>query len=558
VIPLAQSAIVFSTDELSVERVVAHAGYVHSGGPLVLAAPWQDVEPDDLIDKGREYLDRCELSSADLIWYTRGYAEDHPSDEPRELHPLPGLEIDEKRYHLGERPFREESNRVKDELRKARKGKGTGALLYAYRDVAIHASATLPPYLHYPDRSSQDWLVVYETHAKKENPIHDLDDAQETKLFWAGIFTTPHRLVNAMLNLCEVEEGDVVLDPFAHTGTVAIEAAQFGARTQSFDLSEVLGAQDNFEFFCAENPGDDLSLVEKLFSNIELFSQLSKLADERSGTNVLGLPDIAESDRIESLLRNESTKDVLGDRGNRILYWLLRRSALEAKRAGEAATESAAKTKAVQIVTELRQHLVRLEGLRAEPFVRDDGRLCVVPGTEVTSEFFPTDWRNRSPRVFLSYSVDPNNHGFEFEEADITDGLLDIAAESIDIVATDPPYGYGDDIPYDLLRKIWLSFFRMSLRVLRDGGALVFCALDKVKTGRPLNTLLKTEELLDLLNCAAAEQNIHFGFPSIDPVATHARGLYYWKSPRSLNRSLFAARIYRAKPEQATSTGDET
>jgi tRNA G10 N-methylase Trm11 len=68
---------------------------------------------------------------------------------------------------------------------------------------------------------------------------------------------------------------------------------------------------------------------------------------------------------------------------------------------------------------------------------------------------------------------------------DITKGLPNVPESSVDAVVADPPYGYGDEIPYQDLRQIWVSFIRESLRVLRDGGMLAFCGLDKVKTGRP-------------------------------------------------------------------------
>ena len=48
-----------------------------------------------------------------------------------------------------------------------------------------------------------------------------------------------------MLSLAEVGPGGKVLDPFCHTGTVAIEAACLGATSLNADIKESQGAQDN-------------------------------------------------------------------------------------------------------------------------------------------------------------------------------------------------------------------------------------------------------------------------------------------------------------------------
>ncbi len=60
-----------------------------------------------------------------------------------------------------------------------------------------------------------------------------------------------HRLINALLNLADVGDDKEVVDPFSYSGTVAIETASLGGIAQSFDISEVLGAHDNFEFLSA-------------------------------------------------------------------------------------------------------------------------------------------------------------------------------------------------------------------------------------------------------------------------------------------------------------------
>jgi putative methyltransferase (TIGR01177 family) len=62
------------------------------------------------------------------------------------------------------------------------------------------------------------------------------------------------KLSRALVNLSRVKEGDVLLDPFAGTGSIAIEASLTGAKVAGVDLSEkmVLGALSNMKHFYQE------------------------------------------------------------------------------------------------------------------------------------------------------------------------------------------------------------------------------------------------------------------------------------------------------------------
>lgn len=535
VAPLRQSAIAASTHELDVANLVARSGYMHSGGPLVFARQWRKADATGIRKACRQYLMSHAAAGADLIWYQKMDEQNAPKE-------LNSILIDESRYHLGERPFRPEAERIRAALRG--QSNTPKILLYAYRDRARTKSDTKSVYLDYEERDTEDYLIIYKTDAKKENPIHNLDDVDECKPFWAGIFNTPHRLINALLNMADVGENSIVVDPFSYSGTVAIETAKLGGIAKSFDISEVRGAEDNFQFFCTVAGPETLQVAKRILSVPKKVHELLDLAIAHSGVNELNMPDVKEDGRIEQLMIQRSWRKQLSTSGGRMAYYLLRRYHMESRRKVRKVGSDPQKY-VEKLVNRLESALQYMAALRK--YQKDGLRLCVVPGQHVTSEHC-IDQKHKTSRVFLSYAAgSPNNNRFRFKLHDITGMPLPLPDGSVDAVVSDPPYGYGDMIERDDLYRIYRAFFKQALRIIKNGGSLVFCALDKVRTGRAANNLFTTEEVVRMLHDEASQSRVDFAFPSIDPIAEQARGLYYWKSPKALNRSIFAARIYRRK-----------
>lgn len=534
--PLRQSAVLASNQTLRIREIVARCGYIHSGGPVVFVSQWRLADSQTVKDRCRSYLSQRQCSGAEICWYRTSQEKDSAKE-------LKNLLIDDTRYHLGDQPFGQEAARITVAVRGV--SPDSTVSLYAYRDHARVSGETRVLYLDYPERDIEDFLVIYQSDAKNENPIHGLDHDEECKPFWAGIFNTPHRLINALLNLADVGVNNEVVDPFSYSGTVAIETAKLGAIAQSFDLSEVRGAQDNFEFFCTSNGKRDLLNVRRILDDDPKYSALLALAESRAKVNALQMPDVAPDDQVERLMEDGAYRDLLRQRAGRISYYLLRRYYMELKRGvkGKDILGSDGIQYAIKQLDKLSAALNRILSLQQHR--SDNESLCFVPGNSVTAKHCE-DHTHKSSRVFLSYWLNrTTERGFRFAPHDITSGALPIEDGTVDAVVTDPPYGYGDLLDRDQLQRVYTAFFSEALRILKNGGSLVFCALDKVRTGRPTTKLFTTEEVIRMLHDAACKLRIDFAFPSIDPLAEQARGLYFWKSTKALNRSIFAARVYR-------------
>lgn len=291
-----------------------------------------------------------------------------------------------------------------------------------------------------------------------------------------------------------------------------------------------------------------LNDAKSILADQEKAAALISLAEARSKLNGLNLPEIMPDQTIEQLMKEPTHGALLQSPAGRIAYYLIRRYRLEKLRGTKGddfLLGGPIEFARTQIDSRLMPARKRVEELMRH---RVKGtRLCQIPNSDLTAELCD-DYAHKTNRVFLCYKIDPTTkEKFQFDKKDIINDELKPQDDLVDAVVSDPPYGYGEVIPHKDLQRIYMSFFDKSLQILKDGGSLVFCALDKVRTGRSKTELLTTEDVIRMLHDAACKHRIDFAFPSIDPVAEQAKGLFFWKSSSALNRSIFAARIYRQK-----------
>jgi hypothetical protein len=410
----------------------------------------------------------------------------------------------------------------------------------------------------YPDRNLTEYAICYLSNFKRDNLIHELDSKNEAKPFWAGIFTTPHRLMNAMLNLGKVKKDHVVVDPFCHTGTLAIEASQIGCKVICADIAEIQGAADNYEFLC-KGSDNFLRLVNALHGLVkaspDVLKQLNDLASESAVLNVHGIPEIDDRMRIDRIMNRLSGRE--GDLSrleNRLFFYILRRYELNRKRQfndefGES-LEMVRQYLGKQTITEQEgdDKLEYYNGyfhfsrqMKAfEAAFKTEG-VPIVKATHREFKDLFEDSQYPSTRIGFVSIADSSP---DFLERDILQSFdkYGIGKDSLDAVITDPPYGYGEDLKKQQIYDIYRALFEKAFGWLKDGGHLVYCTLDKVRTGR-IEGLLFTEDIIKLCNEVAAREKIEFVSHSIYPIRREPSFLFYWKSKWALNRAIVALKI---------------
>lgn len=546
---LEQSAIVVSNFPLKELEMIQRAGFIHSAGDLIFEKGWDDLTHKFVSDLLNDFsILKKEFFKVDF--YTRSENDSHKQK-------LEKLMIDDRRYHIGPKSFqsaRAEINKDHEEflLQNRIQKEGLGNI-FIFKDTGKKQPTNLFDDL-YVDRTILEYAICYLSRYKRDNPLHTLDEIEESRPFWAGIFTTPHRLTNAMLNLAHLMPESKIVDPFCHTGTTAVESAQIGCEAICCDLYEVNGAKDNYEFFCSG--AESLSAVSTKIMNIatskpHVMNDFNNLAATTVKLNGNGLPEIREESHIEDIVNSfsESESD-LNLFENRVCFYITRRYHLNRLRNNDVDKYKEAKELVVRFVGSRDGeadgafgYLRCADQMNAfEEAVKSDGAPVIKASDKRFRELFEDS-------AYCSTRVGWMNKAKSSPTFRLNNILSDISAyeipdDTIDAVITDPPYGYGEVMTLKQLQDIYMGLFEKAFRWLKSGGYLVLCALDKVKTGRTKG-LLFTEDVVKMANRVAKGRRITF---VTDGLRLGQKGpfyLYYWKSKYALNRAVIVLRILK-------------
>lgn len=136
------------------------------------------------------------------------------------------------------------------------------------------------------------------------------------------------------------------------------------------------------------------------------------------------------------------------------------------------------------------------------------------------------------------------------DNVDIAIRGIPLDSDTVDAIVTDPPYGYGSDLEDDGARQLYEKFFREAFRVLKPGGRIVMCVLDKVRTGKNVSPDVMTQGVVNLANDVAKDEKVFFLADSLRPSGPDDLLLSYWKAQHKLNRGILSFRIDKGLPRQ--------
>jgi hypothetical protein len=523
---LSQCALVLSSIELDIKEIIRRSGYIQSGGKLLFISKWENLEIDFIQHIVLEFCKK-EEKYYNIVFYKE-------KDNQTKIK-LEGLLIDDKRYHIGDKSFNVASDKIVSDLKDQfgdLKLQNGGDSIFLFREKAKIRDNSILADL-YEDRDLVDYCVCYLSEYKKDNIFHEMDDLKERKPFWSGIFTTPHRLMNAMLNIAKVDQNSIVLDPFCHTGTLAIEASQIGCKVIVSDIFGTIGAKDNYDFLCS-GANNFLNLVKKISDNIknkDLTGKLLDIIDKSTYLNNQGLPEA-----------NNEVLTEIKELDERLYFYILRRYMMENLRGAE--LDPLNKFLETYLSSDKNDPGYGLFAKQLELF-ENTFRVTnesIITLNKENEEFF-TDSFYKTKRIgYLNNSVD-NYPSFQKNDICSKDDY-NIDKDSIDAIVTDPPYGYGEDLNANQVEEIYTYLIEKSIKWLKPGGSLIFCALDKVKTGR-IEGLIFTERILEIVNFTAKKNNAKFIMNDILLTNKHLKNVYYWKSKYALNRSIISLQIIK-------------
>jgi len=393
-------------------------------------------------------------------------------------------------------------------------------------------------------RTNERYFMCYEQMFHNRNPFFIFD---ENKPGWVEHTTMPHTLAAAMLNITRPNWGSkkaTIVDPFAGTGTTLFEAAKLGALTIVTSDKSALAcraAADNARFFVSSK-----GLLQRLHQYIASIRAAIDEHDDDETETVVDAADVAPlAQEIRSWSRGASFQ-LRSERrffrrhtslSPRIAFYLAlrtnKRHAAGFSRRSEAwprafAREADLLNRQIEKLVALHDLVGNTAGTQDDVCVDYVGRFSrnVTLSPEVLRRFL-------MPRIEKQRPRDANN---------IESWLK---RKSVDVVITDPPYGFNTDDDSETLARLYVNFLRGVLGALRDDGQLVICLPERSNIGKtPLGFQHHGIVIHQVLSLAREYDKEVMGFSPATPGRLF-QPPYYWESDRALRRSILHFRFKR-------------
>ncbi len=488
IIKFTNSCIVKSSIKLDLEKIIKNSGYIHSCGVLVFCKQWDSITTNDLINNINSFVDK-EKAFCKLSFYTDVDIKDLERN-------VDNIMIDKERTYIGKKFFSKEINTILEKVNEHLADKNLSSKnninnIFVYKDESHNSFNGLE---FYDEQDVSNTLIAYNSLYKKDNALHILDHYNESKPYWAGIYTTPHNLTNAMLNIAQIKEGEIIFDPFLHTGTTILEAAKYGCTVIGSDYSEPIGAKDNIEFLLDI---DNLQKrIDRINNKIHDTAYLSSLQEIINSSMQNGNDAFSNYEKIEELI---NANPILENIEDRVIFYILRRYTL----------------RQLQGIAQKNTRENELEE-KIKLFNNYKELACIC--CDNPNGWYPNDKNNIKENTFVNDAnkyntmrIGPVKHNdFKYFIMQTDASKLYINDNSVDVIVTDPPYGYGDDIDDAELVNLYINFINESFRILKPGGRIVMCVLDKVKTGKPINPRTVTKGVIDMIEKVTKEKRIKF------------------------------------------------
>ena len=536
-----QSSIIKTTfNEELLGNIAKRASYLHSCGPLINAFQMDTASVETVREDISNFIRQRNISKFELSFYTR-------DQFGQRADALEGLLIDEKRFFLRELPFEHARNRLES-------WDGPGkivldsalekdARIWIYKDVNEGFGET--SIWNYPEKEDEIFLIIYNPKFRVKNALFDLDNAAEAKPYWKGIDTTPERLMSAMLNLAQIQTGQVILEPFAHTGTLIHEAVKYDLEKIIYnDKFETIGAKDNLELLTS-HPEEIIKLVHEIRSRMMLKNGSSQLPSYANIRELVQSSLKWEADeaypKITGIDVLQKKNSWLDQRECRLLFYIIRRFYIE-NRIGCIRNNTSKKSKTYGKFRDMLEgnELIALNEFTSNALnqIQIYAEKISRIGTERVSKgivdigYSPIA-QDKCQFLVPDSNIDISKYGIPLEE------------NSIDAIITDPPYGYGSLEDQKKIMVLYKKFFEEAYKVLKPCGRIVMCVLDKVRTGKEILPEVMTEGVVELANNVAKSRNISFLTNNLRPYGRDELLLSYWKAKHKLNRGILAFQIFK-------------
>lgn len=576
--PLFGSCIVFSREPIADDvllRVCVEAGYVFSCGECVYFEPLASASRRELSDAVAECSGRIEGVPL-CVPYTHEDFDNYESLATREAHArgLHDLKFYIEKYYLGVEPFAAAMRRLGDELAGTvvvpepgdyklthDKAGATQDALWIFVDWSLHGF----------ERHDQALLCYRQQYANK-CPHHLFD---ENKPAWIRPTTIPPALAAAMVNMTRPHwSGDdiVLYDPFCGTGTFALEGVQFDAvsKIECRDLDQVARQliEDNVAVLAMDHTGPATSTCKKCQEGAseKRESKENPWHCERDSCELCDLerklhhldethPECAwpktaftqaasqQSEGHDGAGWVEVTPELLREFKERsliervVFYLMLRTQKRRSSSDRLLPNQDEFWEYFDHEKDTLRGQVASLMKLRRHQRQKREelGHVRVIRGLRHYSRGVTV-----SPGLLRSWEDRVRVEHGRAEE------LPERLKACVDVVVTDPPYGFNtDEEPGELAQMYLETIGRLSESLKEGGGQVAMCLPEQSRTGRTIQPYARRGWVMRHLLAKVASQGRHEPTWEAVTVGVPFDPPYFWRSGRALERAIVHMRVKR-------------
>lgn len=568
--------------EIDIEQICFQSGYIHSCGENIYTRKMTKAKYESLVNRLDAYLQDYD-KPLNFIMYTH---EDYPIKNKLYVNDFQKHGLDEIKFYL-EKFYMQDISlmQVAEDLQTNQKLDGKINVVNRTKAKKSRADEciwliidrSIGEDLKYP--GEEQYYICYKQMYINENPFHIFD---ENKPGWINSVTIPHTLMGAMLNIgragCPNSGGEEfkVIDPFVGSGTTLLETLKYtDIDFEGGDLCEIsqVIAEINLTFFamdyislnktqklilgyiksldpamCTEismelNLKDEDSKVLSDFA-MAIYTAIRKYYSELKTEEKIFAEKftVLANDLAQSILSDNVSKNVPISKKNikiilqicLLLTWrTYKRNEIRYKN-----KEELPQTFKEDVAEEFKGFLYRLLSLihlrkryKNDTIIKsDDGRVIIYSGKYTKACSINNE--------FIKNSIDSSTK--IKQKVDVIDFLNGFKGGTVDLIITDPPYGFNTIEEKKSFSKLYIAFINAMVKALRNGGQIIMCLPARSHSGKTVNVFAQ-KEVVSRQFMIAAQENGKYMSERKENLA-EPKQLYtfpfYWDSEKALKRDI--------------------
>ncbi len=574
--------------ELNVQQICFQSGYIHSCGENIYTRNMKKAKYDALVDRLKTYLQDYK-EPLNFIMYTH---EDFPIKNKMYVNDFQKHGLDEIKFYLEKFYMQDVSliqvmERLRNDTRLEGKikimGKAEAKQSHAEESIWMIIDRSIGSDPKYP--GDKRYYICYKQMYINENPFHIFD---EDKPGWINPVTIPHTLVGAMINIGRgewpnnVKERYRVIDPFVGSGTTGLEVLKYDDIDfwggDKCEISRMI-ARMNLRFFAMDIK--DLQYIQDLVLayleglNTEKYTMIMKELNIKKGGEKDSKKTLAIGIQyqLSSIQGQFNEKEFVGNYCSIVkeLSKIItsRVSAKDKKYLTEEKVEFIAQLFVLLTWRAYKHNEFRYE--KAEDFdltsdsaeefkgflyrllsyihLRERGKDDIMDGNNEGRMVTYLGKYTRACTInskFIYHNI--NGSASQIRDGiDVIDFLKSFEESKVDLIITDPPYGFNTPEEKPIFSKLYIKFINAMVRTMDNGGQIIMCLPSVSYSGKTVNVFAQKEIVSRQFMIAAQENNMFIAenegnFPKPSEIYSFP---FYWDSEKALRRDIVRFQFFR-------------